>query len=182
MRGIHNYYPVDSLKAGSRVVATFPSGPHSTTASRKCRTWFDGLRLGQILLPRLAGRAIVCAATATSSTKRFWIKLARFVSAGNTPQKRYYRLVLPPSAALGSLSFEAQLKGKDLLPIPKDTFRPSNWSASTPHGRRTQAGEVRPQAANPAGEWDGWYMGNLKLEHPGQYEVRLPIPGVGETR
>src|SRR5207249_3095749 len=99
LRGIHNYYPVDSLKAGSQVVATFPSAPRIDDGKQEMPYMVSmdygagkSFYLGSAESYRLRGYSNLF-------HERFWIKLARFVSAGNTPQKRYGRMVLPPSAA-----------------------------------------------------------------------------------
>ena len=182
-RGIYNYYPVKSLRGGSQVVASFPPPAPRIDENKEEMPFMVSMKYG-------SGKSFFIGSAETYQLRayntlfhdRFWIKLARNVSAGNTPQKRYGQLVLPPTASVGNLSFEAQLKGRDLMPLSRDLL-PSGelvrLDALNDDERKPIKFDMRPR--NMEGEWQGWFMGNLKLDQPGQYELRLPIPGVGET-
>ncbi|MCI0681279.1 MAG: VWA domain-containing protein [Gemmataceae bacterium] len=181
LRGIHNFYPVDRLKPDSTVIATF-NGPPSTRINngQDEQPWLVSMRFG-------GGKTIFIGSAETRRLRaysnafheRFWIKLARFVSAGATPQKKYGRMLLARNYPAGTVSFEAQLKGKDLLPLPKDV-------KPTVYVKKVVAEETKPEATDlrakaTQGEWTGWFAGSVTIRDPGEYEFRIPIPGTGES-
>src|SRR5262249_23717951 len=122
LRGIFSYYPVDKVKPGAAVVATF-EGPERTRIN-------DGKDPQPyiVTMPFGSGKTVYIGSAETYRLRtykdnfheRFWIKLCRYVSAGTTPQKRYGYFLLAKNAQVGTISVEAQLKGEDLLPMSKD--------------------------------------------------------------
>lgn len=181
VRGIHNFYPVDRIKPDSTVIATF-AGPPSTRINngQDEQPWMVSMRYG-------SGKTMYLGSAETRRLRtysnafheRFWIKLSRFVSAGATPQKKYGRMLLARNYPAGNISFEAQLKGKDLLPLPKDV-------KPTVYVKKLAAEETKPESTDlkakaTQGEWTGWFAGSVTIRDPGEYEFRIPIPGTGES-
>ena len=113
--------------------------------------------------------------------ERFWIKLARYMSAGATMQKTYGQFMMPRTAPVGNVQFEARVKGKDLLLLPAD-------SKPVVYVKRLDAPEGAPRKdesldlkAKTSGEtWAGWFAGTYKAKEPGEYEFRIPIPDTNE--
>src|SRR5262249_7719809 len=110
--------------------------------------------------------------------ERFWIKLARFVSAGTTQQKRYGYFLASKNVPVGMIGIEAQLKGDDLLPMSR---------AARPTVFVHKVGEdgVKPitfdlKAKPTSGDWMGWFSGHVKIAQEGEYELKVPIGGTNE--
>jgi hypothetical protein len=181
VRGIHNFYPVDRIKPDSAVIATF-AGPPATRINNGHdeQPWLVSMRYG-------SGKTMFIGSAETRRLRtynnayheRFWIKLARFVSAGATPQKKYGRMLLARNYPAGTISFEAQLKGKDLLPLPKDVKPTVYVKKIVAEDVKAESTDLRAKATQ--GEWTGWFAGSVTIRDPGEYEFRIPIPGTGES-
>jgi hypothetical protein len=181
VRGMHNFYPIERIKPDSTVIATF-AGPPATRINngQDEQPWIVSMRYG-------SGKTLFIGSPETRRLRtfsnafheRFWIKLARFLSAGTTPQKKYGRMLLARNSTAGTIAFEAQLKGKDLLPLPRD-LKP------TVYVRKVTDEETKPQTTDlkaraTQGEWNGWFAGSVLIREPGEYEFRIPIPSTGES-
>jgi len=181
VRGIHNFYPVERIKPDSTVIATF-GGPPSTRINngQDEQPYIVSMRYG-------GGKTMFLGSAETRRLRtfsnlyheRFWIKMARFVSAGTTPQKKYGRMLLARNYSAGTISFEAQLKGKDLLPLPRDQ-RPAVYVKKiADDSAKPEATDLKAKATQ--GDWNGWFAASVKLRDPGEYEFRIPVPGTGES-
>jgi len=181
LRGIHNFYPVERIKPDSTVIATF-AGPPTTRINNGAdeQPWIVSMRYG-------GGKTMFIGSAETRRLRaysnmfheRFWIKLARYVSAGTTPQKKYGRMLLARNYSAGTIAFEAQLKGKDLLPLPQD-IKPTVYVRKV-NDDSTKPDSTDMKAKATQGEWNGWFAGSVKIRDPGEYEFRIPIPGTGES-
>ena len=121
--GFYNYYPVDKVKTGATVLATF-AGPEGSRINdgKDAQPFIVSMPYGNGKTMFLgSGEFNRLRATKAAYHERFWIKLARYMSAGATQQKKYGRFLMARSAPVGNVSFEAKLKGKDLLPLPADS-------------------------------------------------------------
>jgi hypothetical protein len=180
LRGFHNFYPVERLKPDSQVIATF-GGPPSTRINngQDEQPWMVAMRYG-------GGKTMFIGSAETRRLRtfnntyheRFWIKLARYVSAGTTPQKKYVRMLLARNYPAGTIQFDAQIKGKDLLPLPKDE-KPTVFVKKVADDAKPEGTDLKPKQTQ--GDWNGWFTASIKLRDPGEYEFRIPVPGTGET-
>jgi hypothetical protein len=106
------------------------------------------------------------------------------VSSGTTEQKKYGVILLGRSASTGTITFEAQIKGENLQPLPRDqkptvfVKRPADFDPKLDQDTPEKF-EMRPK--NLEGEWHGWFVGSFKVRTPGEYEFRIPIPGVSQA-
>jgi hypothetical protein len=111
---------------------------------------------------------------------RLWIKMARFAAAGATQQKKFGRFLLARSVPVGNVNIEAQVKGKDLLPLPRDVtptvlIKKLNRKEDKVEILRT---DLKPKPGDE--QWQGYFQGSIQLKEPGEYEFQLPIPNTGE--
>jgi hypothetical protein len=182
VRGFHNFYPVERIKPDSTVVATF-AGPPATRINNGAdeMPYLVTMRYGSgktVFIGseeswRLRGKS-------NAYHERFWIKLARWTSAGVTPQKKYVRMLLARSASAGTIPVEAQIKGKDLLPLPRDA-RPVLTVRKVSEDADVKSEAYELKAKNTQGDWTGWFAASVKIRDPGEYEFKIPVPGTGET-
>jgi hypothetical protein len=185
-RGFYNYYPVQTVKPGSTVVATFAGPPGSRINDGKDeQPYLVSMQYG-------SGKTFYMGSMEMwrlrpfkeTYHERFWIKLARYVASSTVERKKYGRFTLGRFYTTGTVNFEAQLKGADLQPLPRDANptvlvkRPANFDpkldAVTP-----ESFEMRPK--NTQGEWQGWFTGAFKVRTPGDYEFKIPIPATADS-
>jgi hypothetical protein len=183
-RGFYNYYPVDKVKTGATVLATFV-GPETSRINdgKDEQPFIVTMAYGNGKTMYLgSGEFNRLRQTRAAYHERFWIKLARYMSAGTTMQKKYGRFMMPRSAPVGNVQFEAQLKGKDLLPLAAD-FKPTVYvkRLDAPEGppRKDESLDLKAKTAAD-GAWAGWFAGTYKAKEPGEYEFRVPIPDTDE--
>lgn len=183
-RGFYNYYPVDKIKSDSAVIATF-AGPESSRINdgKDEQPFIVSMRYGN-------GKSLYIGSGETWRLRhskdiyheRFWIKLCRYMSSGTTQQKKYGRILLPRTTSIGNVSFEAQVKGKDLLALPSDlkpTVYVKRLDAQDGPPKKDEAFDIKAKPTQ--GDWAGWFAGNFRLKEPGEYEFRIPIPGTNES-
>ncbi len=180
-RGIYNYYPVDRVKPAAIVLAAF-EGPAASRIN-------DGKDPQPyiVTMPFGRGKTVYVGSAETwrlrtfkeSFHERFWIKLARYASAGTTAQMKYGRILLGRNAVTGPVAFEAQIMGSDLQPLPRDT-RPTVFVKKI--GDLDAKQESFDLKAKPGESGsNGWFAGTFKIREPGEYEFKIPIPGTSET-
>jgi hypothetical protein len=186
LRGFHNYYPVEKIKPDSIVVATF-AGPVASRINdgKDEQPYLVAMRYGSGKTFYIgSGETWRLRQTKTAYFERFWIKLARYVSAGTSMQKKYGLIPLARRAVTGTITFEAQLKGTDMQFLPSDAAptvqvkRPVDFDPKL-DPETPESFELRPK--NTQGEWNGWFVGTFKVRTPGDYEFRIPIPGVPDS-
>jgi hypothetical protein len=184
-RGIFNYYPVEKLRPASRAVATF-AGPTSSRIN-------DGKdeQPYMVVMPYEGGKTFFLSSGETwrlrqykaAFHERFWIKLARYMSTGTAMQKKYGFIPMGRFHKTGTIAFEAQIKNVNLQPLPRDDAptvflkRPENFDPKV-DPETPESFVMRPK--NTQGEWQGWFTASFKVRTPGEYEIKIPIPGVSE--
>src|SRR5262249_19520332 len=186
VRGFHNFYPVDSLKADSKVIASFIGGEATRiNEGRDPQPFIVQMRFGQ-------GKTMYIGSPETwrlrelkeAYHQRFWIKLARYMAAGTSMQKRYGYIPLGSTYYAGNIQFEAQIKGENLLPLPPDVQpvvivkRPQKFD---PRIDNITPAKFTLSAKPSQGEWKGWFQGVFKVRSEGDYEFSIPIPGTKEA-
>jgi hypothetical protein len=181
VRGFHNFYPVERIKPDSTVIATF-AGPPATRINNGAdeMPYLVSMRFG-------GGKTLFVGSSETwrlrhkSSAyhERFWIKMTRWASSGVTPQKRYVRFLLARSVSAGTIPVEAQLKGKDLMPLPRDSRPTLTVRKVGDESGKPLTADLK--AKGTQGDWTGWFATSVTIREPGEYEFKLPVPGTGET-
>ncbi len=185
-RGFHNYYPVGKLKPDSAVIATF-GGPKSTyfedqDGKLKEQPFIVSMRFG-------AGKTVYLGAgefwrmrVKTGFHERFWVKLARYVAAGGTMQKKYGNIYLPRTAAVGTINFEAKLRDPRQEPLPADSHPVVLVRRITDaKDDKAERYELKPRPVDDPREWQGYFSGSVKIKEDGKYEFKIPIPGTAES-
>lgn len=181
VRGIFNYYPVDSIRPDSTVLATF-GGPEATRISdgKDEQPYLVTMRYGN-------GKTVYLSSGETwrlrqyreAFHERLWIKMARFAASGSTQQKKYGRILMGRKSPAGSVSFEAQIKGADLMPLPRDTKPMVFVRKRGAEEAKPESFELRPKTTQ--GDWHGWFTGSFKVRDAGEYEFTIPIPNTTES-
>jgi len=187
-RGFYTYYPVERLKPGSLVAAVF-AGPKESRIGDKTDAFKDQQPF-IVTMPSGAGKTMYISsgefwrlrAYKDGYHDRIWIKMARHISAGATQRKKYGQIYLARSQPVGVINFEAQVKGKDLLPLPRD-IRPTVLVKRIDKDRDEkeplQKFDLQPKPSD--GDWQGSYTGQIQIKQPGEYEFQLPIPNTTES-
>src|SRR5205823_2208001 len=112
--------------------------------------------------------------------ERFWIKLARYVAASSTMQKKYGSMYLPRVASTGSLAFEARLRdGNDDL--PKDAHPSVFVTKLGQEKAKAEKVDMRAKPVDDPKNWRGLFTASVKLSEEGKYEFKIPIPGTSES-
>lgn len=209
-RGFFTYYPVERLKAASEVVATF-AGPKESRIGDKTEAFKDQQPF-IVALTYGSGKSLYVGsgefwrlrAYKDGFHQRLWIKMARYVAAGAKAQKKYGRILMARSVPIGKIDFEAQIKGKDLLPLSSNerptvlVRRISKKSDGAPDPKDKDKKDLpqdkkdvkaddkadnlkfdlQPKPAET--EWQGYFYGSLHIMEPGDYEFRLPVLTIDE--
>ena len=209
-KGFFTYYPVERLKAASEVVATF-AGPKESRIGDKTEAFKDQQPF-IVALTYGSGKSLYVGsgefwrlrAYKDGFHQRLWIKMARYVAAGAKAQKKYGRILMARSVPIGKIDFEAQIKGKDLLPLSSNerptvlVRRISKKSDGAPDPKDKDKKDVpqdkkdvkaddkadnlkfdlQPKPAE--GDWQGYFYGSVNIPEPGEWEFRLPILTIDE--
>jgi hypothetical protein len=185
-RGFHNYYPIEKLRPGSEVIATF-GGPKSTYFNH------DGKLMEQpyiVAMPIGAGKTVFLGSGETWRMRpkegyheRFWIKLARYAAAGASLQKKYGNIYLARTAAVGTITFEAKLRDARQESLPADAHpvvlvRKLVQEGQEPKAEKT---ELKPRPVDDPKDWEGRFSGTVKIREEGKYEFKIPIPGTTDS-
>jgi hypothetical protein len=203
-KGFFTYYPVDRLKPASEVIATF-AGPNESRIGEKSDAFKDQQPF-IVGMPCGAGKSLYVSSGEfwrlrsfkDGYHQRLWIKMARYVSAGAKAQKKYGSILMARSVPVGKIDIEAQIKGKDLQPLPANE-RPSVQvrrisrkaeEAIDPKDKDKKEAKVDDKANNlptfnlqakPAdGEWQGNFYGQITITDPGEYEFKVPVLTIDE--
>jgi hypothetical protein len=115
----------------------------------------------------------------------FWVKLARFAGSGNTGKlSRYGDFYMASSARTGLVKVEAQVLGLDMQPLPRDS-RPKVQVVLPELFDRKSDREtpetIELKAKGQQGDWNGYFTGTFPVHTPGDYTLKIPIPGTAQT-
>ena len=183
-RGFFTYYPVERLKPDSSVAATF-DGPKESriNGGKDEQPFIVSMRFGAGKTLYLgSGEMWRLRAYKDGYHERLWIKMARNVSAGATQQKKYGRILMSRNLPVGVVNFEAQIKGKDLQPLPRE-LRPTVIVRRVDKDKDDKA-ELKTfdlQAKPFDTVWEGYFAGTIHIKEPGEYEFQLPVPTTSES-
>jgi hypothetical protein len=182
-KGFYSYYPVERLKPNSEVAATF-AGPKEAriNGGKDEQPFIVSMQFGSGKTLYLGSGEFWRLRTMEGFHERLWIKMARYVAAGATQRKRYGEMYMSRSVPVGVVNFEAQVKGKDLLPLARD-LRPTVLVRRVDKGKDEKAPlqkfDLQPKPTD--GPWKGYFSGQIHMKEPGEYEFQLPIPNTSES-
>lgn len=175
--GFYDFYPVQSAKKGADVVATFadPAAKLPDGSEHPYLVTMDYPK-GKIIY--LGGEMYRMRSRKIEYYERFWVKLARYASAGTRVRGSSKRGVLVMGKQFSAGNFvrlEAQMFGPDSNPLPetvevKGFISPLN--NSDPKARK----EIRLSPKRSSVTWGGWFQGRHLVENPGEYQIEIPIP------
>lgn len=205
-RGFFTYYPVERIKPQTEVMAAFGTSNKKSRIGDKLDTFKDqqpfiaGMIAG-------TGKSLYVGSAETWRLRaykdgyheRLWFKMSRYVAAGAKPQKKFGRIVMARTAPVGRIELEAEMWDKTQNPIPADVIPTvqvrkldrKNRGEGDPKDdekKDKEKKEIKIEKkdnlrfdlkAKPAeGNWKGTFYGNIIITEPGEYEFKLPVPGV----
>ncbi|MFL5342229.1 MAG: hypothetical protein ACJ8F7_18945 [Gemmataceae bacterium] len=181
-RGFYEVYPVQAVKKGATVVATFadPAAKMPDGSEHPFLVTMDYpqgriVYIGSGELRRLRGfRELYY--------ERFWIKLARYASAGTRlRQNKRGVLVMGRQFSAGNfVRLEAQLFGPDSNPLPEKSTVTAVMSPINSDDAKDKK-EIKLMAKQSSAVWGGWFQGRHLVETPGEYKIEVPIPGTPDV-
>jgi uncharacterized membrane protein len=176
-RGFYSVYPVQAVKKGATVVATF-ADPATRLPDGSEHPFLVVMDYPQGKIAFLAGEVWRLRSFKEAFFERFWIKLARYVSAGTRlRQNKRGVLVMGRQFTAGQfVRIEAQLFGPDSNPLP-ETSQVSAWIVPALSDDPRQRQEVKLVPKRSSVQWGGWFQGRYLVLAPGEYRIEIPIPG-----
>lgn len=180
-RGFFSYYPVERIKPNAIPVATFLGPKEAKINGGKDDPPFI------VTMPYGNGKTMYVGsgelwrlrAFKDGYYERLWFKMARNVAAGATQQKKYGRILMSRNLPVGVVNFEAQIKGKDLLPLDRGivpTVLVKRIDKNKDEKAEMQRFDLQPKPIDE--KWQGYFQGTIHIKEPGEYEFQLPIPGM----
>ena len=198
--GFFTYYPVEKLRPASVTIAAF-AGPKEGRMGAKTDAFEDhqpflvamqyglgkSLYVGSGEFWRLRGFK-------DGYHERLWIKMARFVAAGARERTKQGKILMARNVPVGKVNFEAQVNGQDGTALPMDLAptvlvrrvdkdRPDD--GVDPKDKDKKGPKVEKNLKNfnlkakqGDGDWMGYFVGDIIIREPGEYEFQVPIPGV----
>jgi hypothetical protein len=186
-RGFYNYYPAEKVRPGAELLATFAGPPASRiNAGRDEQPFLVSMKAGGGLAVYLsAGEMWRLREYKHAYHERFWVKLVRYAASANQSQlSRYGLITMPERVRTGLVKVEAQVLGSDRLPLPRDArptvklIRPKEFD---PKADRETPKEFDLKAKPGTGEFQGWFTVSVRINTPGDYTLRIPIPGTTQA-
>lgn len=179
-RGFFSYYPLDGVKPGATVVATF-SDPRARLTNGQEQPYL-------VTMPYGNGKVVYLGSGETWRLRtyrevfheRFWTKLGRYAGSGNlTRLSRRGVLVMGREFTAGQfVRLEAQLFGRDLQPL-STTALPKVHLKAPPGVTLPPQVEMQPKPTQ-GGPWAGWFQARFRVNAPGEYRLELQIPETGD--
>jgi len=175
--GFYDFYPVQSVKKGADVVATF-ADPQARLQDGSEHPFLVTMDYPKGKIIYLGGEMYRLRSRKIEYYERFWVKLARYASAGTRVRGSSKRGVLVMGKQFTAGNFvrlEAQMFGPDSNPLPetvevKGFISPTN--SSDPKDRK----EIKLSPKRSSVTWGGWFQGRHLVENPGEYQIEVPIP------
>ena len=187
-RGFYTYYPVERVKPATIVIATFAAGKESLIGD-KTEAYKDQMPF-IATMPYGSGKTMYLGSGEfwrlrsfkEGYHERFWIKLARYASAGARERKKYGSFYTARNVPVGRINCEAQVKGANFQWLPED-LHPTVVVRRIDKDRDEKAPlqQFDMKAKPHDGEWNGYFMGGITIKEPGEYEFQLPVPGTNES-
>ncbi len=181
VRGFYEFYPVQSVKKGATVVATF-GDPAAKMPDGSDHPFLVTMEYPQGRIVYLGGEVWRLRQCKEIYYERFRIKLARCASAGTrVRQNKRGVLVMGKQFTAGNfVRLEAQMFGPDSNPLPesieiKAFISPLN--SDDPKDRK----QIKLSPKRTSVTWGGWFQGRQLVENAGDYKVEIPIPGTPDS-
>jgi hypothetical protein len=180
--GFYNYYPVERAKEGATVVATF-ADPRARLADGKEQPYVVTMPYGSGKVVWLgAGEFWRLREAHEYFLERFWTKLCRYVGSGNATKlnKRISLVMGRVFTANHYVNVDAQIFGRDLLPLPENSKDKPTLTIRAPQGgEKERTVELSPKPSQ--GDWNGWFTGRFLVRTPGEYHLDLKVPDTGDS-
>jgi hypothetical protein len=180
-RGFYGFYPVQSVKKGAIVVATF-ADPAARMPDGSEHPFLVTMEYPQGRIIYLGEEMWRLRQYKEIFYERFWIKMARYASAGTrVRQNKRGVLVMGKQFTAGNfVRLEAQMFGPDSNPLP-ETVEVKGYisplSSDDPKDRK----EIKLSPKRTSVTWGGWFQGRNLMENAGEYKVEIPIPGTPDS-
>ncbi|HZY85671.1 MAG TPA: hypothetical protein VFE78_12630 [Gemmataceae bacterium] len=182
LRGFYNFYPVDSAKQGTQILARF----NDPRAKLK-----DGTLQPFIVMTDPAGtRRVVWIGSAETWRlrqyreayhERFWTKLVRFAGAKSQGAvSRRIRLEMSKNQTVNKdVEVSAKIDGPGGEPLPRDAKAPL-IKLTLPVGVAPK--EIPTEVAmKPTPGRDGWYNARFQVRSAGEYDLKLEVPDTKDS-
>ncbi len=185
VRGIYNYYPSESTKPGSQVVARFGDPQAKLKDGTTQQPWL-------VLSDPNSGRRVVWVASGETWRlrqyreafhERFWTKLARYAGSRNQGRlsKRVQINMGRTFTANRPVEIEAKIDGKGGEPLPRNA-RPPKVLFKPPVGVTEREFppevEMRPK---PGQGHEGQFVARVQPKTPGEYGLEVKVPDTGDS-
>jgi hypothetical protein len=181
-RGFFNYFRVVKSKDGAEVIATFNDPKSPKTADGKAQPFFVSMRAGKGKSFYVgSGELWRLRSFREDFHQRLWVKLARFVSSGSGA-KSFGRFAMAGEYVTGIIPIEAEVRDKDGFPLGADAsplVTVKRLDAAQPKDEKLPTTQLK--AKKGLGNTRGVFVGSLRLDRDGVYEVRIDIPGTDES-
>jgi hypothetical protein len=179
LRGFYSYYPVENVKSGATVIATFADPRARLRDGTHEQPYLVTMPYGNGKVVYLgSGEMWRLRMFRELFYERFWTKLARYAGSGNlTRLSQHGVLVMGQEFNAGQfVRLEAQLFGRDLLPLARTT-KPKA-TLKTPPGVTLPPIDLEARPGDD--EWTGWFQGRFRATAAGNYSLQLVIPESGD--
>ncbi|MFN4260336.1 MAG: hypothetical protein ACK4RK_13650 [Gemmataceae bacterium] len=180
-RGIFTYYPVQRIKEGASVVATF--------GDSKARMDSGAEQPYLVTMPYGGGRVVYIGSEEmwrlrmfrVGYHERFWTKLGRYAGAGRLSKNTHRgTLVMSRQFVTGSyVPLEARLFGTDMQPLPERERPQVRLTLPEGFNLPPTTFELKPKPSQ--GQWEGWFQGRFLAKIPGEYRIEVLIPNSSES-
>jgi hypothetical protein len=181
-RGFYNYYPVETVKSGSIVVARF-TDPLAKDKEGKQMPFLVTTAEGN---PRrviwiAAGEMWRLREYKESFHERFWTKLVRFAGATNQGKssRRITSYVNRRQLTGRYFTVEARIDGKGGEPLGPRA-QPPEVNVTVPVGVNPKEVQTQFKLAPKPGSV-GWWTARMIVRSPGNYDVEIRVPETKDT-
>jgi hypothetical protein len=186
--GMYNYYPVEKVKPAAEVLATFATSEPAARINdgKDEQPYLVKMRYGNGMTVYISSAEIWRLRQFKNAYFQvFWVKLARYAGSGNLGKlSSYGRFTMQSTVRTGLVKVEAQILGLDLQPLPRDSrpkvlvVRPPDFDPKTD---RETPEFIELKAKAKEGDWNGYFIGTFPVHTPGDYTLKIPIPGTAQT-
>jgi hypothetical protein len=182
IRGFYDYYPVSSVKATAKVLATFVDP--GAKLSEELSTSYKGPPY-MVTMKYASGRTMFVGSGEMWRLRlfremyheRFWSKLLRYTAGGRLESKLTKRgdINMASKFTAGKLmQINVHLMTEEFKPVPDTTEVIAK--ITPPAGVTVGTDNTIRLAPNRQGDWAGLFDARLKLEIAGEYQISVPVP------
>jgi hypothetical protein len=185
VRGIYNYYPSESTKPGSQVIARFgdPLAKLKDGVTQQPYLVISDPNSGRRVVWIASGETWRLRQYRETFHERFWTKLSRYAAAKNQGRlaKRIQINMGRAFTANRPVEVEAKIDGKGGDPLPRNA-RPPKVIFKVPVGVTEKEfpaeTEMRPK---PGQGHEGYFVARVQPKTPGEYGLEIKVPDTGDT-